>query len=465
MSETIYLTVEPIETTIELEVTQNPAINVMFSPISIPSQETLQEFIDTTTSTATEAAEQAIASAASALTSEQNASNSETAAEAAQLAAQAAATYAETAIEQIIWNDVIFVTSGDSPLTLNTTSNGKLYAVDCTSGAVVINLPQISTLDLDLPFSLGIKKTDASANAITVNRASTDTIDGGTSKTINDQNSGATFIPEDSPSPDAWQTCAFGSTPADGSITKAKLAVGARDLTISSKTSSYTLASSDELITCNATSGAFTLTLPTAVGISGRVYYIKKTDTTLNAITVDGSGAETIDGALTRVLSTQYESLKIVSNGSNWTVLERSIPSDWESCGHVAADFTGFGTPTNIETQCKRDGSDLLIKGKFSPGTTTAVEARLALKFRGASLTSAGTSIIPSIQLAGDVARNASSASYFGNKALIEPSVGYMAFSVGSSATDYTTKMLGTAVSLGQTIMINTRIPIAGWES
>jgi hypothetical protein len=226
VSEVIRITVTTEETPVNLTVETPETYSVTMSPIAIPTQETLQAFIDSATADATNAAASASASANAAATSEQSAADSETAAEAAQLAAEAAATYAETAIEQIIWNDITFLTFTDSPVTLDATSNGKLFAVDCTSGAVAITLPLISTLDLDFPFSLGIKKTDASANAITVTRAGTDTVDGGTSKTINDQNSGATFIPEESPTPDAWQTCSFGATPADGSITTAKLLDG-----------------------------------------------------------------------------------------------------------------------------------------------------------------------------------------------------------------------------------------------
>ena len=52
----------------------------------------------------------------------------------------------------------------------------------------------------------------------------------------------------------------------------------------------------------------------------GRAYHIKKLGTT-GLVTVDGSGSETIDDGLTAVLADQYESIKIVSDGSNWWVI------------------------------------------------------------------------------------------------------------------------------------------------
>lgn len=89
---------------------------------------------------------------------------------------------------------------------------------------------------------------------------------------------------------------------------------------VTTKTSAYTIGTSDVVVLADATSGAFTLTLPTAT--SGYTYYIKKIDSSANAITVATSpNTQTIDGATTHSLSTQYASLTIVSDGSNWYVI------------------------------------------------------------------------------------------------------------------------------------------------
>ena len=61
-----------------------------------------------------------------------------------------------------------------------------------------------------------------------------------------------------------------------------------------------------------------TVTLPTAVGITGRQYIIKLT--AAGVATIDGNGTETIDGNLT-VNIAQWDALKIVSNGTNWIIL------------------------------------------------------------------------------------------------------------------------------------------------
>lgn len=91
-------------------------------------------------------------------------------------------------------------------------------------------------------------------------------------------------------------------------------------LTVASKTSNYTATANDDVIECNATSGAFTITLPAAASSTGQRLYIKKTDASANAVTIDGNGSETIDGATTKALSSQYASYTIICNGSTWSI-------------------------------------------------------------------------------------------------------------------------------------------------
>jgi hypothetical protein len=82
-----------------------------------------------------------------------------------------------------------------------------------------------------------------------------------------------------------------------------------------------TLDATHNVVDVDASSAAITITLPTAVGINGREYVIRKLDSSGNAVTVDGNGAETINGAATKALSTQYETVHIMSDGANWIIL------------------------------------------------------------------------------------------------------------------------------------------------
>lgn len=55
---------------------------------------------------------------------------------------------------------------------------GALFRVDCTSGPVIITLPDVSAFTTD--FRVGVTKIDSSANAVTVARSGSNTINGAT---------------------------------------------------------------------------------------------------------------------------------------------------------------------------------------------------------------------------------------------------------------------------------------------
>lgn len=85
------------------------------------------------------------------------------------------------------------------------------------------------------------------------------------------------------------------------------------------KTSDFT-ASTQTYYRVNTTSGAVTATLPTAVGISGRVYVFKLINGS-NTFTIDPDGGETIDGASTWSTTTLYAKVTIISNNTNWEII------------------------------------------------------------------------------------------------------------------------------------------------
>lgn len=93
---------------------------------------------------------------------------------------------------------------------------------------------------------------------------------------------------------------------------------GAITRKVSTKTNTYSVANTDDFIRADGTSTAFIVTLPTAVGFTGVTFTIEKVDSSGNAITVATTSAQTINGATTQTLSTQFQSITVVSNGSNW---------------------------------------------------------------------------------------------------------------------------------------------------
>lgn len=98
-----------------------------------------------------------------------------------------------------------------------------------------------------------------------------------------------------------------------GGTIKAK---GGREEAYVAKTANYTLGALDYMVEC--TTNTFTITLPTAVGISGRVYVVKNTGT--GTITINTTSSQTIDGSLTQTLA-QWDSMQLISNGANWLIM------------------------------------------------------------------------------------------------------------------------------------------------
>lgn len=79
------------------------------------------------------------------------------------------------------------------------------------------------------------------------------------------------------------------------------------------------LTTSNQYVLCDATSGAFSVTLPTAGDFSNRVMTIKKTNTNINDVTIETALSETIDGASNLVLTgANRPAAKLLSDGANW---------------------------------------------------------------------------------------------------------------------------------------------------
>lgn len=77
----------------------------------------------------------------------------------------------------------------------------------------------------------------------------------------------------------------------------------------------------DDLVRVDATAGAVTMTLETAVGCDGRQHTFKKIDASGNAMTLATTASQTIDGAATKATAVQYVSYTIKSNGVGWDIV------------------------------------------------------------------------------------------------------------------------------------------------
>lgn len=96
---------------------------------------------------------------------------------------------------------------------------------------------------------------------------------------------------------------------------------GATRGSVRSITTSSAVQSGDYLILADSTSGAITVSLPTAAIVAGRIFVIKRINAGANNVVIDPAASETIDGALTYTLSAQWNSVTIISNGTSWFII------------------------------------------------------------------------------------------------------------------------------------------------
>jgi hypothetical protein len=85
------------------------------------------------------------------------------------------------------------------------------------------------------------------------------------------------------------------------------------------KVADYTAVISDYILV-SASVADITITLPTAVGVTGKQINITKIDSTSFDIIVDSTSSQLIIGSLTQTLSKQWSNATFVSTGSYWVV-------------------------------------------------------------------------------------------------------------------------------------------------
>lgn len=244
--------------------------------------------------------------------------------------AAASAVDAANAAAASQWNDVSYKVFADSPVTVADGDAGTLYNCDCTGGNIVINLPAIAGLSLSGSWSIGVKKTDSSANTITINRASTDVIDGATSLVISRQESGVVLVPDVDASPDEWSTMYFGSldtlySPTINTPTTDIVTYDDQSSTPASPSSGYykTYVKTDGKMYILNSSGTET---QLGSGGSGGINYITYADaesSTTGWSTYDDAAATPVDGTGGSVTTTWTASSSSPLRGTNSYLLTK----------------------------------------------------------------------------------------------------------------------------------------------
>lgn len=92
-------------------------------------------------------------------------------------------------------------------------------------------------------------------------------------------------------------------------------------LAVRTITGAGAITAADDWLEVDSAAGPYTITLPTSVGLGGKVFYFKKITSDTNLITIDPAGAETIDGDPTATFDLQWTEFGLFSNDVNWRLL------------------------------------------------------------------------------------------------------------------------------------------------
>lgn len=156
---------------------------------------------------------------------------------------------------------------------------------------------------------------------------------------------------------------------------------GASAITISNKTAAYTVVAGDLGTIINCTTGTFTVSLTAAAtlgaGFNCWVWNTSATET--HAITIDPSGAETIDGLSTRILR-RGEGTQIVCDGTNWQTGDKKTMRSYAenlaanhprpvASGTASLALGGYGFASSTAS----NSGTVAINGDASAFTSTAI--------------------------------------------------------------------------------------------
>ena len=96
-----------------------------------------------------------------------------------------------------------------------------------------------------------------------------------------------------------------------------KIIDGQKPYPVIKKAGNYTVTIADQTLMVDASSGAVTITLISAAN-TPNTYTVKKIDSSANTVTVATTGGQTIDGASTSVISSQWGKVTVAPFNGNW---------------------------------------------------------------------------------------------------------------------------------------------------
>ncbi|MEP7258184.1 MAG: tail fiber domain-containing protein [Flavitalea sp.] len=114
----------------------------------------------------------------------------------------------------------------------------------------------------------------------------------------------------------------------------------------------------DYAVAFTGTSDA-SVSLPDATTCTGRIYWIKNASSTLPTpvVTINTASSQTIDGQASTLLDEPYEVIRLVSDGTGWTIAGQDVPAAksstiggaWNQGGNSIKTMKSLGTVTNFD--------------------------------------------------------------------------------------------------------------------
>jgi len=161
---------------------------------------------------------------------------------------------------------------------------------------------------------------------------------------------------------------------------------------VTTLTANTTLTIDNGIVICNNGSTAITVTLPSPVGISGRIYTIKRNATSTANVTIAG----TINGATNLILTAAGQAETLFSDNAEWKSLskyEASSSTGWSLTGNAGTtpgsnyvgttDAQALLLKTNSTSRVNITSGGVTTIGNIATGDISKIEADGTLKFEG----------------------------------------------------------------------------------
>ena len=163
-------------------------------------------------------------------------------------------------------------------------------------------------------------------------------------------------------------------------VTAAAEDIPSPTLTINNKTAAYTVVAGDlgKIINCTANSFTVSLTAAATLGTGFAVTIWNTSTNNTHAITIDPSGAETIDGRTTHILR-RGEGMQIICDGTDWQTGDKKVMRGY------ADNLSATQSPPVAS------GDKSIAIGASASATGTGAVAISANRFDGASSTGIGS--------------------------------------------------------------------------